>query len=111
MKILARWVISAIAIIITSYLLRGIHIVDFQTALIAALVLATINITIKPILFLLTLPITIITFGLFTLILNAIMILLTAAIVPGFTVDNFWWAILFSIVLTVVNYFLYKLLE
>lgn len=92
-------------------MLKGIHVADFQTALIASLVLGAINMTLKPILFLLTLPITVITLGLFTLIINALLILLTTAIVPGFSVDNFWWALLFSIVLAGVNYILYKLIE
>jgi len=111
MKLLARWILNAIAIVITTYLLRGIHIDNFTTALLTAVVLAIINVTIKPVLFFLTLPITIFTLGLFTLVINALLILLTAAIVPGFQVDNFGWALLFSIVLTAVNYILNKLIE
>lgn len=111
MRILIKWVINAIAIVITAYLLRGIHVTDFTVALIAALVLGIINVTIKPLILILTLPLTILTLGLFTLIINALLILLTSVLVPGFRVDGFGWALLFSIVLTAVNYFLNKLIE
>lgn len=111
MNLLVRLVVNAIAIVITTYLLRGIHVDGFPTALLTAVVLALINVTIKPLLFILTLPITIVTLGLFTLVINALLIQLTATIVPGFKVDNFGWALLFSIVLTAINYILYKLIE
>jgi putative membrane protein len=111
MRFLIRWIISALAIIITAYLLNGIHVANFPTAIIAALVLGIINVTIKPLLFILTLPITIVTLGLFTLVINALLILLTSALVPGFRVDSFGWALLFSIVLAIVNYLLHKLIE
>lgn len=112
MKLLARWIISAAAIMIATYLLRdGIQVANFQTALIAALVLGIINVTLKPLLFLLTLPITVLTLGLFALVLNALLVMVTAVLVPGFSVDSFWWALLFSLVLTGVNYILNKIIE
>lgn len=111
MKFLAKWLIGTIAIVITTYLLSGIHVDNAVTALITALVIGIINATIRPILFFLTLPITIISLGLFALILNALLVMLTAYIVPGFDVDNFWWALLFSLVLTIVNHFLNKIVE
>jgi putative membrane protein len=112
MKLVARWLISAVAIVVATYLLRdGIHVENFQTALLASLVLGVINVTLKPLLFLLTLPITVLTLGLFALVLNALFIMLTDVLVPGFDVDGFWWAVLFSFVLTGVNYILNKLIE
>ena len=103
MGILINWIISALAVVITSYFLKGVHLDSFVTALLVALVLGIVNAIIKPVLFVLTLPITIITLGLFTLVINALMILLTDALVAGFSVDNFWWALLFSLVLSIVN--------
>jgi len=111
MMLLVKWVLSAIAIMITTYLLRGIHVDSFAAALVAAMVLGVINVTLKPLLFVLTFPITIMTLGIFAIVLNAILILLTAVLVPGFSIDSFWWAILFSVVLAVVNYFLNTLIE
>ncbi len=104
--IFINWLISALVIIAASYLLPGVHVQSFLTALVVAIVLGILNAVIKPILFLLTLPLTIITLGLFTFILNAFMILLASKIVPGFHVDNFWWALLFGIILSIFNSFL-----
>lgn len=106
MGILFNWLISVLAIIVTAYILPGVHIESFVTALVLAVVLGIINAIIKPVLILLTLPITILTLGLFALIINALLILLASKIVPGFRVDGFWWALLFSIVLSLVNSFL-----
>lgn len=111
MKFLVKWIIGTVAIVITTYLLSGIHVDSVQTALITALVLGIINAVLRPILFVLTLPITIISLGLFAVILNALLVMLAALIVPGFQVDNFWWALLFSIVLAIINHFLNKIVE
>lgn len=111
MGILIRWLISAGAIIIASYLLPGVHVESFVTALIVAVVLGILNAILKPILFLLTLPITILTLGLFSLVLNAIMILLASQFVSGFMVDGFFWALLFSIVLSLINSVLQQLIR
>ncbi len=93
-------------ILTASYILPGVHVENFTAALVTAIVLGIINLFIKPLLLLLTLPITIITFGLFALVLNALMIILASNIVPGFTVDGFWWALIFSLVVSVINSFL-----
>ncbi|OGE72080.1 hypothetical protein A2617_02870 [Candidatus Daviesbacteria bacterium RIFOXYD1_FULL_41_10] len=107
MKILINWLASALVIMVSAYLLSpGIHVASFTVALAIALVLGVINITLKPILLLLTLPINILTLGLFTLVINAVLIMLTTVIVPGFQVDNFWWALIFGAVISVVNNFL-----
>ena len=106
MSIIINWLISGIAIVITAYLLPGIHLSGFKAALLTAVVLGLINAVIKPVLKLLTLPLTIMTLGLFSLVINALLIMLTAKLVPGFQVQGFLWAVAFSIVLAVVNWVL-----
>ncbi len=103
MGILINWIISAIVIFGISYFLPGVHIANFTTALVAALALGVINAFIKPVLVILTLPINLLTLGLFTFVINALLILLASSIVPGFVVDGFLWALIFSIILSVVN--------
>lgn len=109
MEILINWLISAFAIIVSAYILPGVHVSGFTAALVAAVVLGIINAVIKPIILILTLPLTVLTLGLFTLVINAFVILLASSIVPGFRVDGFWWALIFSIVLSIVNSFLHQL--
>src|SRR5579863_3835372 len=103
MTILLKWLINAIVILVAAYILPGVHVDNLWTALIIALVMGILNILVKPLLIILTLPITIITFGLFLLVINAILVICVSHIVPGFRVDNFWWAILFSIVVSLMN--------
>jgi len=109
MGILINWIISALAILAAAYLLPGVHVTGFVTALVAALVLGIINAFIKPILLILTLPINILTLGLFTFVINAVVIIFAASLVSGFSVDSFWWALIFSVVLSVINSFLHSL--
>lgn len=106
MGILISWVVSALAILAASYLLSGVHVDSFVTALVVALVLGVINAFLKPILLILTLPINILTLGLFTFVINALLIILVTNLVPGFIVDGFWWALIFSVVLSIINSFL-----
>ena len=106
MKVLINWFISALAIIITAYLLPGVSVQGFVAALVLAVVLGAINAFIKPVIVILTLPINILTLGLFTLVINALLIMLASAVVPGFGVSGFWWAMLFAIVLSVVSWVL-----
>ncbi len=108
MNIVLRFLISAIVAFALSYILSGVHIQSFITALILAVVLGVLNLFVKPILIILTLPITIFTFGLFLFVINALIILLAAKFVNGFRVDGFWWALLFSLLLSVLTSFLYK---
>ncbi len=108
MNIILRIVISAIVAFALSYILSGVHIQSFVTALILAIVLGLLNLFVKPILIILTLPITIFTFGLFLFVINALIILLAAKFVSGFRVDGFWWALLFSLLLSILTSFLYK---
>ena len=109
MSILINWLVSAFAILVTAYLLPGVHVLSFTSALVTAVVLGVINAFIKPILLILTLPINILTLGLFTFVINALVIILTANLVPGFKVDGFLWALIFSIVLSLINSFLHRL--
>ncbi len=102
-NILLQLIIAGLAIIFTAYLLPGIVVNDYLTGIIIAALLALLNITIKPILIFLTIPITLVTLGLFLLVINALLVMIAAEIVSGFTVDNFWWALLFSVILSVVN--------
>ncbi|MES2225211.1 MAG: phage holin family protein [Patescibacteria group bacterium] len=104
MKIFYHWLVSAIAIGIAAYILPGVTI-TIAGALVLAVVLGIINIFIKPIVKLLTLPLTIITLGLFSLVINALLILLAGAVVPGFVVAGFWSAFLFAIILSLINAF------
>jgi len=108
MKIFINWLVSAIAIIVTAYLLPGVTIGGFLSALILAVVLGIINAFIKPIILILTLPINVLTLGLFTFVVNALLIMLAANIVPGFGVSGFWSAMLFAIVLALVSWVLSK---
>ena len=104
MGFLFQWLLYAVAIVITAYLLPGVRLSGFFAALVTALVLGLINTFIKPLLLLLTLPLNILTLGLLTFVINALLILLTSAVVPGFSVGGFWWALLFSLVLAIMNY-------
>jgi putative membrane protein len=104
MGFLINWFVLSLAIMIAAYLLPGIRIAGFTAALITGLVLGLINAFIRPVLLLLTLPLNILTLGLFTLIINAFLIMVTAAVVTGFEVGGFWWALLFSLVLSIVNW-------
>ena len=98
-----RFLLNGAAIMLTAYLLPGVTVKDYWTALIVALVLAIVNIVVKPILILFTIPITVITLGLFLLVINALMILLVDYFIDGFYVDGFWWALAFSVILSVFN--------
>ncbi|TSK07888.1 MAG: phage holin family protein [Geobacter sp.] len=106
MGIIIKWLLNGVAIVITAYLLPGVSLTGFGAALITALVLGLINTFIKPVLMLLTLPLNILTLGLLTFVINALLIMLTSALVSGFTVHGFGWALLFSLVLSIVSYIL-----
>ncbi len=104
MNVVIRIIISAVVAFALSYFLRaGIHIDTFWTALVLAIVLAILNAILKPILIVLTLPITIFTFGLFLFVINVFIIWVASKLVRGFTVDGFWWALLFSLLLSVIT--------
>lgn len=102
-SILINWIVSAMVVFSIAYILPGATVVDFTAALVVALALGVINALLKPVLLILTLPINILTLGLFTFVLNAFLIILVSNIVPGFTIDGFLAAFVFGIVLSVVN--------
>ena len=110
MSLLVHWLIYAVAIVITAYLLPGVQLSGFGAALVTALVLGLVNSIIRPVLLLLTLPLNILTLGLLTFVINALLILLTSSLVPGFVVTGFWWALLFSLVLSAIHYLLGSIL-
>jgi putative membrane protein len=104
MNMIVRILLSGLAVFIAAYVLPGVHVEHFGYALLVAGVLALVNILVKPLLVLFTIPLTLLTLGLFLLVINALMILLVDYfITPGFTVDGFWWALVFSIILSIVN--------
>jgi putative membrane protein len=89
--------------LVTAYLLPGVEVTNFFWALLVAGVLALFNVTIKPLLVIITIPITVLTLGYLLLVINALIILLASAIIPGFYVEGFWWALGFSLVLYLIN--------
>ncbi|CAN5567582.1 phage holin family protein [soil metagenome] len=104
MNFILTLLISAGAVLLSAYLLPGVHVAGFLTAIVVAAVLALFNAILKPILIILTIPITILTLGLFLLVINALIILLTDFFIAGFVVDGFWWALFFSLILSIVTY-------
>lgn len=111
MNLILRIILSAVAVVILSKILPGIGVDSYTTALIVAIVLSLLNFIVKPILVILTLPVTIVTFGLFLLVVNAIIILLADRLVSGFQVDGIWWALLFSLLLSLLQSLFFSLLK
>ena len=109
MNIILNLIVNGFAVFVASYLLSGVHIDSFFTAVVVAIGLGVVNIFIKPIVLLLTLPFNIITLGLFTFIINGLMVILVSTFIPGFKVENFLWAMIFSVVLWAVNFVLHSL--
>lgn len=107
MSLLLRWVFSALSVMVVAYLVPGVKVASFWSALIAALVIGLVNALIRPLIILLTLPVNILTLGLFTLIINALMFWLASSIVKGFDVSGFaaafWGALVYWIVSWLVN--------
>ena len=98
-----RFLLSGLAVLLTAYLLPGVDVTHYGYALLVAAVLSLANLIVKPILVILTIPITILTLGLFLLVINALIILSVDYLVPGFQVDGFWWALAFSLILSIFN--------
>ncbi|MEX1203606.1 MAG: phage holin family protein [Ferruginibacter sp.] len=111
MNILIRLFITALAAYGLSTVLTGVHIPEFTTALILSFVLALLNTFLKPILVILTFPLTLITLGFFLFVINALIILLADKLLDGVKIDGFWWALLFSLLLTLVSSFAQSLLS
>lgn len=98
-----RFLLSGLAVLLTAYLLPGVDVQDYWYALLVALVLSIANVLVKPLLVILTIPITFVTFGLFLLVINAVIILLVDYLIDGFEVRGFWWALAFSLILSLFN--------
>ena len=93
MSMILVWILNAVALLAVAYLLPGITVASFGSALIAALVLGLVNMLVKPVLVLLTLPITIVTLGLFLIVINALLFWFVGSVLKGFQVNGFWWAV------------------
>jgi len=105
---LVNLLINTISIFAVSYILAGIQIDSFITALIVAVVMAVLNVTLKPLLILITIPLTVITFGLFLLVVNVLVLYAADFLIDGFHIAGFWWALAFSILVSLVNSILFK---
>ncbi|WP_016988081.1 phage holin family protein [Flavobacterium sp. ACAM 123] len=110
MKLIIRILITSALVLLIANFMTGVRVAGFTTALIVAIVLGLLNIFIKPILVILTLPITFVTLGLFLLVINALIIILCDNIVGGFSVDSFWTALFFSVILSILQSIMYKIL-
>jgi putative membrane protein len=110
MKLLLVWLFNAIALMAVAYLLPGISVASFATALIAALVLGLVNAVIKPILILLTLPVSILTLGLFIFVINGLLFWFVGSFIDGFVVSGFWWGMLGAFAYSIVSWLLSALL-
>src|SRR5690606_6558966 len=111
MKLILKLLLNAVAVVVLAKLLNGVHVDNYLTALIVAVVISLLNIFVKPVLILFTLPITLVTLGLFLLIINGIIIWMAHKLIDGFTVDNFWIGILFSILLAILQSILQSFLK
>lgn len=111
MKLILRILLSALAVVILAKILPGVGVDSYTTAIIVAIVLSLLNFIVKPLLIILTLPVTILTFGLFLLIINALIILIADSLIDGFSVNNIWWALLFSLLLTFLQSIFYSFLK
>ena len=111
MKFLLKIVLTALAVLVLAHVLNGVQVASFESAVIVAVVLGILRITVKPLLIFFTLPATIVTLGLFLLVINAIIILLADYFVSGFAVSGFWVALLFSLLLSFLQTFFHSFLK
>ncbi|WP_216638516.1 phage holin family protein [Endozoicomonas arenosclerae] len=110
LSLILYFLINGLAVFITARILKGVEIKSYGSAVLVSILLAVVNTFVKPILFFLTLPITILTLGLFTLVLNALMLMIVDYFMDSFKIDGFWWAVIMSIVLSIVNAMLFFLI-
>lgn len=111
MKLILRILLTALAVLLLANFLPGIHVEDYTSAIFVAMVLGLLRITVKPLLILFTLPVTVVTLGLFLLAINAFIIMMAGSFLDGFAVDGFWWALLFSILLSFLQSIFFSLLN
>ncbi|HON22470.1 MAG TPA: phage holin family protein [Syntrophales bacterium] len=108
--LIVRWLIMTIAILAAAYFIEGIYVRGFGSAFLAAAFLGLLNTLFRPLLIILTLPINILTLGIFTFVINALLLKMTAAVIPGFAIQGFWPAIFGALVISVVNWLLHLLI-
>jgi len=106
MKLILKLLVSSLAVFFAAYVLDGVHLNGFPSAVILAIVLGILNAFLRPVFIVLTIPFTILSFGLFLLVINALMILIADRLMPGFAVDGFFTAMLFSIIVTLATWLL-----
>lgn len=111
MNFILKIVLTAVAVLVIAHFLPGVSVVNFTSSVIVAVVLALLRVTIKPLLIILTLPVTIVTLGLFLLVINALIIMLADNLIDGFNVSGFWVALIFSLILSVFESILYSFLD
>ena len=102
-NILIKWLVVSLVILASAYAFSGIAVASFFVAVVAAIFIGLVTAVLRPILVVLTLPITVLTLGLFTFVINALLIMLVAMFVPGFVIASFWWALLLALILSVIN--------
>ena len=110
MRLIVVWLINTVALILVAYLLPGVNVTTFGAALAAALVLGLVNAVIRPILILLTLPVTILTLGLFIFVVNGLLFWFVGSFIQGFQVAGFWWGVLGAIVYSLISWLLTALI-
>ncbi len=109
--ILVRWLVLTAAIVFSSYLISGIQVKGFFSALFAAAILGILNVFFRPVLIILTLPINILTLGLFTFVINALMLKMASGVISGFEVHGFWSAVFGALVISAFNWILHSLVN
>lgn len=104
MRILVHWLVNALAVYATANILQGIHIRSFGTAFLVALVLGLVNTIVRPVFVFFSIPFIIVTLGLFLFVINALLLQLSAAVVDGFSIDGFWWAVAGSLLISAISW-------
>jgi putative membrane protein len=111
MKTILKILLTAVAVLVLAYVLPGVAVASYVSAIIVAVVLGLLRLIVKPILVVLTFPITIVTLGLFLLVINAFIIIMADYFIDGFSVKNFWWALIFSLLLSFLQSVFYSILK
>lgn len=110
-KNLLKFLLTGLSVMVSAYILPGVVVESYYVSLVVAIVLGVLNISVKPVLTFLSLPVTVITLGIFTFVIDTVIVLLAAEIVPGFEIDGFWTALVFSMLLSLVASILYRLAD
>ena len=103
MDLIIKILVNAAAVFLAAYLLKGVDVKNFWSAIVAAILLSIVNAVLRPILIILSIPVTLITFGLFILVIDALLLMLIDKLLKGLKIKNFWWAIGFSVLLSIIN--------